>query len=552
LSSLYRKWRSRSFEDLVGQEHVVRTLRNAVAQSRVAHAYLFTGPRGTGKTSAARILAKALNCLNLSDGNPCNVCEMCVAANEGRAMDVIEIDAASNTSVENVRDLRERVAYAAGEGRHKVYIVDEVHRLSGAAFDAFLKTLEEPPPHVVFVFASTEPQKVPATIMSRCQRFDFRRISPEIMLARVQFVAAQERIEVDGDGLALVVLNANGSLRDALGLLDQVSAYTADPIGASEVRAALGLADPLLVARMSDALVTGDVGIGLGEIERFMEAGGDPGQLGGQLVEYWRNVLLRVAGAPIPPLAIDPALDDSLQKHAASLRREQVTALLRALAAGDFGTKFNIPSELPLQVGYVEAALALAAPSDIHEARVVESSALPRPVRPSAESLPNGRVSTPPSTGPAADETPAQSQDPPVQELPPPVEMQRRDVSMESASAALEGAWESVVASMRAKSPSLQAILRSGYLMRAEGGELVVGFLYEFHRNAFSDPKKRKLLEEVVAEVLGVPYRVTCIRTTKEEVAAISGSLPEDDGFVEEVSERLREFHAKQLGNGTS
>jgi DNA polymerase-3 subunit gamma/tau len=552
VSSLYRKWRSRSFDDLVGQEHVVRTLRNAVAQSRVAHAYLFTGPRGTGKTSAARILAKALNCLNLSDGNPCNVCEMCVAANEGRAMDVIEIDAASNTSVENVRDLRERVAYAAGVGRFKVYIVDEVHRLSGAAFDAFLKTLEEPPPHVVFVFASTEPQKVPATIMSRCQRFDFRRISPEIMLARVQFVAAQERIDVDGDALALVVLNANGSLRDALGLLDQVSAYITGPIGASEVRAALGLADPLLVARMSDALVTGDVGVGLGEIETFMGAGGDAGQLGGQLVEYWRNVLLRVVGAPIPPLAIDPALDDSLQKHAAGLRREQVTALLRALADGEFGTKFNIPSELPLQVGYVEAALALAAPSDIHEARAADPSALPKPVRSSPESLPNGRVSTPPATGPVPDEAPAQSRDAPAQELSPPAGMQTPVVPTESSSTALEGVWESVVASMRAKSPSLQAILRSGYLMRAEDGELVVGFLYEFHRNAFSDPKKRKLLEEVVAEVLGVPYRVTCVRTTKEEVTAISGSLPEDDGFVEEVSERLREFHAKQLGNGTS
>src|SRR5947209_6923962 len=248
VSSLYRKWRSRSFDDLLGQEHVVRTLRNAVAQHRVGHAYLFTGPRGTGKTSTARILAKSVNCLTPRDGNACNDCEMCHAADEGRALDVIEIDAASNTSVDNVRDLRERVAYAAGEGRYKVYIVDEVHRLSGAAFDAFLKTLEEPPPHVIFVFASTEPHKVPETITSRCQRFDFRRIPTEEMLQRLRFVAREERLQVSEDALRIVVLHSGGSLRDALGLLDQVASYTTDEITDREVRSALGLADAALVA----------------------------------------------------------------------------------------------------------------------------------------------------------------------------------------------------------------------------------------------------------------------------------------------------------------
>src|SRR5947209_11200268 len=230
VSSLYRKWRSRSFDDLLGQEHVVRTLRNAVAQHRVGHAYLFTGPRGTGKTSTARILAKSVNCLSPRDGNACNECEMCRAADEGRALDVIEIDAASNTSVDNVRELRERVAYAAGEGRYKVYIVDEVHRLSGAAFDAFLKTLEEPPEHVIFVFASTEPHKVPATIMSRCQRFDFRRITRSETVARLRYVADQEDIQVADGALQILALSARGSLRDALGLLDQVTTYTPGPL----------------------------------------------------------------------------------------------------------------------------------------------------------------------------------------------------------------------------------------------------------------------------------------------------------------------------------
>ncbi len=552
MSSLYRKWRSRSFEDLVGQEHVVRTLRNAVAHDRVAHAYLFTGPRGTGKTSAARILAKALNCLHPDQGNPCNTCDMCIAANEGRAMDVVEIDAASNTSVENVRDLRERVGYAASAGRFKVYIVDEVHRLSGAAFDAFLKTLEEPPPHVVFVFASTEPQKVPATIMSRCQRFDFRRIAPDVMADRIRFVAAAEELSVQSDALALIVLNAKGSLRDALGLLDQISAFTSGVIEPEDVRSALGLADPLLVSRMSEALIAGDVGNGLADLQTFLECGGDPGQLGSQLIEYWRNVLLRCVGAPEEATSIDPALADSLTRHARLVDKAKAVSVVRMLASDDFGTKFDIPTELPLQVAYLQAALVFSEPEHHRTARNLPASPVTQSAPPPETTLPGGsRPSIVPSSSSPDPEKPTVRPAPEAEtettpERPTPIVGQNHDAHD------LPSAWDSVVASMRSKSPSLQAILRSGYLMRLNGGEMVVGFLYEFHRNAFSDPKKRKLLEEVVADVFGVPYRVTCVRTTKDEVGAITGALPDDDGFVDEASERLREFHAKQLGNGSS
>ncbi|HEX6506713.1 MAG TPA: DNA polymerase III subunit gamma/tau [Chloroflexota bacterium] len=550
MPSLYRKWRSRSFDDLVGQEHVVRTLRNAVKGERLAHAYLFTGPRGTGKTSTARILAKAMNCLNPIDGNPCNVCEMCVAANEGRAMDVIEIDAASNTSVDNVRDLRERVAYAAGQGQFKVYIVDEVHRLSGAAFDAFLKTLEEPPPHVVFVFASTEPQKVPATIMSRCQRFDFRRISSDVMLSRLHYIVGEERIDIADEALGLLVLNANGSLRDALGLLDQVSAHASGPIDAAEVRSALGLADPLIVARMSDAMLSGDVGEGLSELRQFLDAGGDAGQLARQLVDYWRNVLLAVAGAVPADLSLDPALLQSLQKHAAAVTKQQAVNVIRALTDGDFGSKFDIPAELPLEVGYVQAALLFHSepqssrrvPLELKASRGGENvSGTATTTTPGDARVPEPEPEIP-TNGPVPVQ-PVEAPEPAMSSPPP---------ALNGSGTDLEAAWESVVANMRAKSPSLQAILRSGYLLRADAGEIVIGFMYEFHRNAFSDAAKRKLLEEVVAEVMGVPYRVTCVRTTKEEIAAVHGAVPEDDGFIQEVSERLREFHAKQLGNGSS
>lgn len=564
MASLYRKWRSRSFEDLIGQDHVTRTLRNAIMQHRIAHAYLFTGPRGTGKTSTARILAKGVNCLHPDDGNPCNDCEMCVAVNQGRALDVIEIDAASNTSVENVRDLRERVAYAAGEGTYKVYIVDEVHRLSGAAFDAFLKTLEEPPPHVIFVFASTEPHKVPATIMSRCQRFDFRRIPPAETLERIRFVVAQEDMQASDDALHLIAQHAAGSLRDALGLLDQVASFTQGYIDAAAVRAALGLADPEVVARLTDALLSGETGSGLAECNRFVASGGDPSQVIEQLVEYWRALLLQVSRAPLPDLPVDPTLLEQLPGHAAHLTAGHVVSVLRAFTVQQFSSKYNLPPELPLEMAFVEAALALgaapiaaspgAAPgmpaTSEHRGSLstVSQSAVNRLPDPTPQPSAHGAVM--PNLGPvapAAGELPengVNGHSPPSPSVAEP----------NGAPADVAASWDAVIAAMRPRSRSLEALLRSGHVLAVQNGEIVVGFVPKFHVEQLSNTKQRKLLEEVVAEVVGVPYRVTVRQTTKAEVSATRGpeALEEDDGFIEEVAERLRQYHARELGNGTS
>lgn len=536
MPSLYRKWRSGSFDDLYGQDHVVRTLRNAVRQGRLGHAYLFTGPRGTGKTSTARILAKAVNCLNPRDGNPCNECEMCVAANEGRALDVIEIDAASNTSVENVRDLRERVAYAAGEGRWKVYIIDEVHRLSAAAFDAFLKTLEEPPPHVIFVFASTEPHKVPATIMSRCQRFDFRRISPEVAQSRLREVADAELLAVDDAALQIIAQNAAGSMRDALGLLDQVASYTQGEIGETDVRAALGLADPELVARLTDALIDGALGTGLGALGDFVDKGGDPGQLARQFVDYWRALLLCSSGVS-RNVEVDPALATQLSSHAQRLPSTHITAVLQAITRQEVSAKFSVPAELPFEIGYAEAHAILRRSAPV---------AAPVPQR-----------SEPPSAPPAL-QAPAAEEHRTEQPVSPPAaaaaEAPEQVLAVQGPPSDVEQAWHAVVAGMRSRSPSLQAVLRSGHLLNVQDGEITVGFLHTFHRDQFADVRKRRILEEVVGEVMGASYRVTCVRTSKEEIESLKGegALGEDDGFVEEVAERLREYHARQIGNGAS
>lgn len=531
MSSLYRKWRSRSFDDLVGQEHVTRTLRNAVAQGRVAHAYLFTGPRGTGKTSTARILAKAVNCLEPRGGNPCNACALCLAADEGRALDVIEIDAASNTSVDNVRELRERVGYAAGEASHKVYIVDEVHRLSAAAFDAFLKTLEEPPPHVIFVFASTEPHKVPATIMSRCQRFDFRRHTPQGIHDRLQHVAQEEGLEVADDALSLIAQGAEGSMRDGLGLLDQVAAYTEGGIAADDVRAALGLIDPTLVARLVDHVISAGIGSGLAEVQRYLDAGGDPGQLTRQYIEYWRALLLQASGTPVAG-SVDPALLPSLHRHAEALRPGQIVAAIRAMTSNEFSPRFNLPPELPFEVGYVESALAVSGQMAAPGAPPAKetASSRPGPAPRSAPALPSAAPAPRPVAEPRSEAAPAT----------------RGDVSD------LEGAWEAVRENMRAHSKSLQAVLKSAYVMKAADGELTIGCLYPFHHSQLSDSKKRKLVEQVVAETLGSSYRIRAVLATREEIEAARGAavVPVDDGFVQEAAERLRQYYVQQLGNG--
>src|SRR5437763_7027357 len=385
--SLYRKWRSRGFFEVVGQAHVTQTLRNAVRTGTLGHAYLFAGPRGTGKTSTARILARAVNCLSPQDGEPCNDCAPCQAMVVNRCLDLVESDGAYNNSVDDVRDLRDKVNYAPTEVRRKVYIVDEAHMLSTGAFNALLKTLEEPPAHVLFVLATTDVHKVPATIASRCQRLDFRTISARDITARLAYVCEQEGMTADVAALELMAQQATGSLRDALSLLDQVRAYEGTAIGVAEVEEALGLARRDTLARLTDDMIAGDAGAALALLGDLAAAGADLRQYAKQLVQYSRDLLLLRAGGT-GALGYTP--EEHMAAQAARVSVADVATIVKALMQPDYSGRRSASAQWQLELAVVEACQHFVCGDNRPQARPGSAAATPpreiaqAPARPAA------------------------------------------------------------------------------------------------------------------------------------------------------------------------
>jgi DNA polymerase-3 subunit gamma/tau len=356
-ASLYRRHRPQSFAEVVGQEHVVRTLSNAVEQDRVHHAYLFVGSRGTGKTSMAKILARSLNCVQGPTLTPCGECEPCRTIAAGTSLDVIEMDAASNRSVDDVRELRERVGYAPAAGRWKVYILDEAHMLTKEAWNAFLKTLEEPPPNTVFVLATTEPQKVMATIVDRCQRFDFQRPSLEQIAEVINRVAASEGIEADDGAVALISRSAGGSFRDALGTLDQLVAFGGDKIATDDVVEMLGAADADLLFDVTDALAAGDAAATLEAVERLARSGRDPGQFARDLVAHLRQLLVTRATGDVPEsFTVTIAQPDRVAEQAERIDDARLMGAIDALSTAVANMREGDDPRLTLEVALLKVA----------------------------------------------------------------------------------------------------------------------------------------------------------------------------------------------------
>lgn len=447
--ALYRKWRPQRFEDVVGQRAIVTALKNQITANRVGHAYLFTGVRGTGKTTCAKIFAKAVNCLHPVNGDPCGECEICKGIDNGSILDVVEMDAASNNGVDDIRDLRDETAYTPSACKYKVYIIDEVHMLSTAAFNALLKTLEEPPAHVIFILATTEIQKVPATILSRCQRYDFTRIGPEDIARRVEYIAGEEKLELSPDGAELIARLADGALRDALSILDTCAGVTAK-IDADVVRRMAGVTDRSYLFRISDALEAQDGATALAQLAQLRQQSVDVKRLTEELIAHYRALMLAaLPGGQSLLSGVSPEEEALYLEKGPQLGQREAIRAIRALGSAlehmtrgsDQRIELELalfglseppqqPQAVPVQAAPVRAAAQPAAPQPFASATAVQpfaSASTPQPpipsvpvVQPAAEPKPVKAEPSVPSEISVEQTSPVQTEElPPLPEEPP-------------------------------------------------------------------------------------------------------------------------------------
>ena len=510
--ALYRKWRPRKWDQVVGQEHIVQTLRNAIANDHVGHAYLFSGPRGTGKTTTARLLAKAVNCLNADlTHRPCDDCANCLAVNEGRFMDLIEIDAASNTSVEDIRDLRDKINFSPSEGRFKVYIIDEVHMLSTSAFNALLKTLEEPPAHVIFILATTEVHKIPATVLSRCQRHEFRRIPVMEIVGYLKVICAEEKISADEEALILIARQATGAMRDAISLLDQL-ASTGEKITLDLTQQVLGTATNRMVIDLYSALQQKDTAAGLTTIHQALDSGSDPRQFARQMVEYLRQLLLIKMGNDAQVDATKEIKE--LMKNQASMQ-ETATLLewIRLFNQAISDTRTSWQPSLALEVALVQAfegntQLQRAPREVVSTVQVPAAQAHAAPVQ--AATKP-----TKTAAQPAAVEIPQQPASQTASSVeavkPAQASVVASGQSAEIGIQKIQENWSAIRVEVKKVLPQTEALLNSIKSLNLKEGVLSIGFSSEILKSKMDTAENLNLTQDAIYKVLGVQIKVQCV-----------------------------------------
>lgn len=501
---LARKWRPQVFEDVVGQKHITKTLQNAIATNRLAHAFLFSGPRGVGKTTTARILAKALNCKEGPTPEPCGKCTSCLETAAGTAVDVIEIDGASNRGIEHIRELRETVKYAPAGGKYKVYVIDEVHMLTNEAFNALLKTLEEPPPHVIFIFATTEPQKIPATIHSRCQRYGFKRVSLQDITDRLRMIAEAEGIKVSDQGLAMIARAAEGSMRDSQSLLDQAVSYSGLSIKDEDLQSILGAVGQEMLNAFAALLLSRDAAGLLRQVDLLLEQGQDMRQFLSGLVEHFRNlIVVKIAQEPAAIIELPASDIDRIRNQAEAMDRERLILLFDSLSRTLEEMRWSPHQRFTLEIGLIKAcstadlkplAEILDRMSEL-EARLAAGEAPGRPdaMRERATDYKASKKST----------LHTQEQKP------------SRDV------------WEKVLSIVRQKRMGLSPVLAGSRVLEAGEETLTIGIQGgSFQKEVAEKKENSDFLEQTASEVLNRPVRMTFRLLTEEKQPAKPSAQP--------------------------
>ena len=521
--ALYRKYRPKGWDQVIGQEHVVQTLKNAIRKDRVGHAYLFAGPRGTGKTTLARILAKAVNCLAEDPGQrPCNECDHCAAVNENRFMDLIEMDAASNTGVEDVRELRDKISFSPSQGRFKVYIIDEVHMLSTPAFNALLKTLEEPPPHAIFVLATTEIHKIPATVLSRCQRHEFRRVSIGEIVANLRGIVALEGWRANDDALMMIARQATGSVRDAQSLLDQLASAALE-ITLELAQPVLGTATIQAVLDIVESIRGRQSAVGLERLRVALDSGVDPRTLARQIIEYLRGLMLIQLGNP-DQVEATKDVREAMMVHAAAFPAAVVLRMMKAFNAAAADTRGGWQPSLALELALAESFDPSADPARSHPAPsggaavappAGSTAAGPKAVPPSAPR--NARVAQ--DTGDSRPAVPYQaaehvdrhaeseaesptipSGDKPAGQPPPSIDL--TDVIR---------VWKEIRGALKRNHPAVDGLLNSCKPVEVRGDELVLGFQSDTVRAIMDRPENMEAARKAIAAVLGHSVQLRCV-----------------------------------------
>ena len=543
--ALYRKWRPRTFDEVVGQGHVTHTLQNALPSGRISHAYLFTGPRGTGKTSMGRLLAKAVNCLSTEDNKPCNQCRICQAINEGRLLDLIEVDAASNRGIDEVRSIREKVNFRPNEARYKVYILDEAHMLTEPAFNALLKTLEEPPSHVIFVLVTTEPRKIPDTILSRCQRFDFRRIPLQDMIGHLKHIAEQEGLAVEPTALELIARSATGSMRDAVSLLDQLISYGGEDVTLAQVQSVLGAVASQAVGELVDQLVARNAAKGLDVINRVVGDGVDPRQFNRQVVEYLRELLLVKVGDDSSLVRVTPEALQEMKGQAAQLSIRELVKIVRLFNQAGIDLKASTQSQLPLELAFVDATLGEEKKEEREEKKAAPSGA-----RPGARTAPRTPARAQAASAPPS--SPASAPPKVIREKANKEEPKAVSTGLKLTLDTINSQWGRILGQTKLKNHSVEALLKSCQPVGVEGREVVLGFYYPFHKEKIEEARNKALVESVISQVVEGSCHIRCVLSSRGERQTQPVQKPVErpqKGAVEDNEETVKDKYSSIAGD---